>query len=156
MKFYSEILKKLFDSEADLVAAESRDAQLKAEEQEKKNKISAEKKIAATKVQQAAEAYEEALDKYNEEKKNALKILDDAESEAAKIINKANEEAEKIMNEAEENLRKAKFTKFNAVAEFNKAYGPYKTVLTPEDAEKEYNRFISDVDGWVNKLTRFF
>ena len=156
MKFYSETLKKLFDSEADLVAAESRDAELKAEEQEKKNKISAEKKIAATKVQLAAEAYEEALDRYNEEKKKALKILDDAETEAAKVLNKANEEAEKILKDAEEKLSKSKSDKFNAVAEFNKSYGPYKTVLTKEAAEKEYNRFISDIDNWLNKLNRFF
>ena len=83
-------------------------------------------------------------------------ISEDTVPEAANILNRANERAEEILKDAEEKLRKSKSDKFNAVAEFNKSYGPYKTVLTKEAAEKEYNRFISDIDNWLNKLNRFF
>lgn len=152
MKYYSETLKKLFESEDELVAAEERAEKLNKEEQEKKNKISALKKIAATKVEVAVKAYEKAADAYEKKKTEVLEILDKAEQEAADIINEANKEAEKQLQLANDEFKKAKKAKFDAVAEFNKSYGPFKTTITNEQVEKEYDRFISDLDNWMNKL----
>lgn len=156
MKFYSETLKKLFDSEEELLKEEKKAEESAREEQERKNQISINKKAAATKVEIATEEYDKAADAYEKKKKEALKILDSAEDEAAKIFDKANAEAQKILNEADKSLKEARINKLNAISEFNREYGPYKTVLTKENAEKEYNRFIDDIDTWINKLYRFF
>lgn len=152
MKFYSETLKKLFDSETELVKAEERATKLQQEEQDRKNKVSAEKKIAATKVQLATEAYDNATDAFEKKKKEILKDLDDAEAKAAEIINAANDKADAALKEATEELNKARIAKRDAITEFNKSYGPYKTVLTKEAAEKEYNRIAQD----INTFFRFF
>lgn len=156
MKFYSETLKKLFDSEDALIEAENRASQLEQEEQERKNKVSAEKKIAATKVQIATEAYETAADAFEKKKKEILKNLDDAEAEAAKIINAANDKADEELKTATEELNKARSAKLEAISEFNNSYGPYKTAITKESAEKEYNRIAEDINYWLDNLYRFF
>ena len=158
MKYYSETLEKLFNSEDELFAAEERAEKLANEEKERKNKLSADKKMAATKVQLATEEYDKAVDRFESKKKEILKELDTAEDEAAKIIDKANNVAEAKLEEAKEELRKAKIAKINAIKEFEDSYGPYKTVLTGDAAKKEWEKIessINEYDKWLNKLFQF-
>lgn len=158
MKYYSETLEKLFNSEEELFAAEERAEKLANEEKERKNKLSADKKMAATKVQLATEEYDKAVDAHEAKKKEVLKELDEAENKAAEIIKKANAAAEKKLDDARNELRKAKIAKINAIKEFENSYGPYKTVLTGDAAKKEWEKIessIDEYDRWLNKLFQF-
>lgn len=158
MKFYSEKLKKLFNTEAELVEAEKRQEEEIAAEELKKKEISNEKKKAATKIESATEAYEKASEEFELTKKELLKKLDDAEEKAAKIISEANDAVEKELKEAKEKLRQAKIDKVNAIADFNKDFGPYKKVYTGQDALKKLNEDF-DVDYFdrlLNKLNKWF
>ena len=110
------------------------------------------------KVQLATDAYDKAVDAYEAKKKEVLKELDEAENKAAEIINKANAVAEKKLDDARNELRKAKIDKINSIKEFEKSYGPYKTVLTGDDAKREWEKIessIDEYDKWLNKLFQF-
>ena len=66
MKFYSEELKKFFDTEEDCVDAEERAYIAKQEEEEKKTKLAEERKARADEIKAAYEAVQTATKEYNE------------------------------------------------------------------------------------------
>lgn len=158
MKYYSETLKKLFSTEAELKQAEKRDAELAKKAEEQKTAIANAKKSAATKVQLAIEAYDKAVEQFEADKKKISKDLDVAQTEAATILATAHEKASKDLKTARDKLNASKMDKLAAISEFNKSYGPYKTSITEEAAEKELNRFFdtfADVDMWIKNLNKF-
>ena len=71
MKYFSEKTKKYYDSEEDCISAEEEFDKAIAEEQERKEKLTAERKARATEVE---EAYKNALEarKIYQEKLNAF------------------------------------------------------------------------------------
>lgn len=156
MKYYSETLKKLFETEEELVRAEEREEKIKAEEAKIKEDLSNKKKAAAKKVEEATLAYDRATEEYEKAKKEIYLILKQSEDEAAKILQKANEEVEERLEAEKKKLFDVKKQKMTAIEEFNKNYGPYKTVLTGENAKKEFERLSNDFDLWLNKLYKWF
>ena len=66
MKYYSEELDRLFDTEKEAVKAEKDHAAALKAEQEKKTALNAERAAAAKEVEEAAKAYKEARKNYDE------------------------------------------------------------------------------------------
>ena len=98
MKFYSEKLKKLFDTEKELVEAEK----VVEEEQLKKQKAAEQKKAEASKVEEAFKARNTARREYNTKLVEARKIYNDAIVAAKKAFNDALNDAAAIKDKAEE------------------------------------------------------
>lgn len=97
MKYYSEKLNKLFDTQSELIECENAYVEAKSNETLRKEKL------------------EEALNKYNERKKEVNKILDEAEEKAkelykqiCELYDQANDKASKLQEEASKEYNEAK------------------------------------------------
>ena len=122
MKFYSEKLKKLFDTEKDLVAAEK----VVDEENEKKKLASEQKKEEASKVEDAFKARNAARREYNTKLVEARKIYNDAIIAAKKTFNETLTSATEAKDKAEEAYNKA-------LKEFTAKYESYHMTLKDGD-----------------------
>ena len=122
MKFYSEKLKKLFDTEKDLVAAEK----VVDEENQKKRLASEQKKEEASKVEDAFKARNAARREYNTKLVEARKIYNDAIIAAKKTFNETLTSATEAKDKAEEAYNKA-------LKEFTAKYESYHMTLKDGD-----------------------
>jgi regulator of protease activity HflC (stomatin/prohibitin superfamily) len=122
MKFYSEKLKKLFDTEKDLVAAEK----VVDEENEKKKLASEQKKEEASKVEDAFKARNAARREYNTKLVEARKIYNDAIIAAKKAFNETLTTATDAKDKAEEAYN-------TALKEFTAKYESYHMTLKDGD-----------------------
>ena len=122
MKFYSEKLKKLFDTEKDLVAAEK----VVDEENEKKKLASEQKKEEASKVEDAFKARNAARREYNTKLVEARKIYNDAIIAAKKAFNETLTTATDAKDKAEEAYNAA-------LKEFTAKYESYHMTLKDGD-----------------------
>lgn len=122
MKFYSEKLKKLFDTEKDLVAAEK----VVDEENEKKKLASEQKKEEASKVEDAFKARNAARREYNTKLVEARKIYNDAIIAAKKTFNETLTSATEAKDKAEEAYNVA-------LKEFTAKYESYHMTLKDGD-----------------------
>ena len=130
MKYYSETLKRLFDTPEELAEHENAYARDKA-----KDELS--KKVLSQKI--------EAADKLVD---SAYKEYEDAKSRAAEILEKSNQQVADILNEARAKISKAEKERTNAIVAFNQKYGTYRVNYTGERAKNEserINRMINDV-----------
>jgi YesN/AraC family two-component response regulator len=149
MKFYSEKLKKLFDTEKDLVAAEK----VVDEENAKKELAASQKKEEANKVQDAFKARNAARREYNTKLIEARKIYNDALVVAKKAFNEAVNEAASAKDKAEDAYN-------DALKEFTAKHGSFHMTLKDgdnvvtisnssdknfEDMGKEYSDFLNSL-----------
>ena len=168
MKYYSETLGKLFDKKEDLFAEEkahadklakekaefeAKEAKLKAAAEEEQKTSSRRKKELSDEIEKASTFLDEAYKFYEAERAKAKDILKEAQEKADKILLEAKEEAKNLVSLAEKEVKKASEKKTQAVSNFNKEFGPYKTVLTGDKALDEYNKLIRNFD---NGFTRFW
>jgi seryl-tRNA synthetase len=98
MKYYSEKLNKLFDTEKELVAAEKE----LADKEAKKAELAKSKKADANKVEEAFKARNAARREYNTKVMDARKAYNTALVEAKKAFNDAIAEATNAKDKAEE------------------------------------------------------
>lgn len=122
MKFYSEKLKKLFDTEKELVAAEK----VVDEENAKKKLASEQKKEEASKVEDAFKARNAARREYNTKLVEARKIYNDAIIAAKKTFNETLTSATEAKDKAEEAYNVA-------LKEFTAKYESYHMTLKDGD-----------------------
>lgn len=122
MKFYSEKLKKLFDTEKELVAAEK----VVDEENKKKKLASEQKKEEAKVVEDAFKARNAARREYNTKLVEARKIYNDAIIAAKKAFNETLTSATDVKDKAEEAYNKA-------LKEFTAKYESYHMTLKDGD-----------------------
>lgn len=122
MKFYSEKLKKLFDTEKELVAAEK----VVDEENQKKKLASEQKKEEASKVEDAFKARNAARREYNTKLVEARKIYNDAIIAAKRNFNETLTSATEAKDKAEEAYNVA-------LKEFTAKYESYHMTLKDGD-----------------------
>lgn len=138
MKYYSEKLKKLYDSvealEKEELAEQAKAEQKAAEEIKKSHKFAAEKKQAAANVEAAAEKVTNAYKHYIEEK-----------NEANALINECNLLVKGRLNNALEIISNSVKEYNNALYAFNDKFGPYKKVLTG-DKVKTYSNISNHLN----------
>lgn len=122
MKYYSEKLKKLFDTESELTVAEK----VVDEENEKKKLASEQKKEEASKVEDAFKARNAARREYNTKLVEARKIYNDAIIAAKKTFNETLTSATEAKDKAEEAYNVA-------LKEFTAKYESYHMTLKDGD-----------------------
>lgn len=146
MKFYSEKLDKLFDTEELLnkaeIEAHEKEVALKKETEAKELQKTNEKKELAKSVEIAENELDIKYKEYDSAKEQARAILKDAQ-------NKAN----KLVSDAYNNVKKAQENKYKAVENFNKKFGAYTKVYNGTDAYKEY---LKTVDRFNSLFSDYF
>lgn len=141
MKYYSEVLNKVFDSEDEVISAEAEYADELKKQEENKKLVSKEKKALAQEIEDA----DVALDK-------AYKVYEDAKQQVVEVKREADKKCQDIMKEAKKQLKDAQDVKFAKVQKFNDAYGPYSVSYTGDRALKEMNRHLSWFDDIINSF----
>ena len=144
MKFYSEVLDKLFDSEEEVTTAETEYNESLVRQEEAKKKVSKEKKALADEIEKA----DAELDK-------AYKYYEDAKQEVLLRKKNVDEECQSIMKEAKEYLKDAQANKLRLVEQFAEKFGSYSVSYTGDRAQKEMNRHLSWFDDLINHFWWF-
>lgn len=109
--------------------------------EEEKLKVSNRKKELANKVQEATDKVDYYTNEYIKVKADARKFLEEANKQAQDMLSKAAKQVEEASNE-----------KLTAISNFNKEFGPYKTVLTGNEAIAEYNKVMQSLDETFSKV----
>ena len=134
MKYYSDLLHKLFETSDECDNAEKEYQQkLQSEEQEKKeraNAISREKKSLSDTIEATDADLNAAYEEYEHAKEKVREILE-----------KSNREALDILNPAKERVKKAQKARYEAVLAYNQKYGAYDVKYTGAKALSEFNRW---------------
>lgn len=134
MKFYSDELKRFFNTEEACLAAEE------TARQEAKEKNVTKAKLAKD-IEEADKAIDEAyaeLDKANEAVQELRKEYD------AKV--------DAIMNPARENLQKCLTNRRDAIRAFNDKFGVYTTTYRGSDAVNEWIKTTNLIDTVFNRF----
>jgi hypothetical protein len=160
MRFYSDKLNKIFETEEELKAAETaKDSEIKKEEESKALKVEEDKKAISIRkkelsdvVEAKAKEFNSAYDKYEAAKAKAKKELNEKYKTLNAQAKAAEDEYAKAISEAEKEVRKASEEKTNAIAKFNEEFGPYKTVLTGDKAIAEYNRMVRNFEDHFSSI----
>lgn len=133
--FYSEILKKYFDSEEECIKQELIE----------KSKNTINRKSMSVEEQKA------------ESRKQAAKVVESAEravSEAYDELKKAEDKAriayKEIVNPAKEKLQKAEKNRLEAIMDFNRKFGVYTKRYTGQEANDEFLRSLSRIEDLFN------
>ncbi len=137
MKFYSEELQKLFDTEKELKDAEKafKDRQLVKETT---------KKELSQKIEDADKAVDDAYKNYEKAREYAAKLMDES-----------NKEIIKIMEDAKAAIAKAEKARTDAIIAFNQQFGTYRANYSGERAKREserVNRLIEDLFNSTGSL----
>lgn len=114
-------------------------------EKAERNKISLQKKELSNRVESAREELDKALEEYEEAKKKAQKIVEDARKQAREVL-----------EPSEKKIAKCKEDKYKALVEFNNRFGAYNVKYTGENARKEYDRWIKEIDSSFDDFFKNF
>ena len=153
MKFYSEKLNKLFDTEKEAIEAEKK---LEAEKAEAAKKASA-KKAEANKVEEAFKARNAARREYNTKVMDARKAYNTALVEAKKAFDAAINDATATKDKAEEVYN-------SALKEFTDKHQTYHMTLKDGDnvmtisnqSDKDYESISKEYNNLIDTLVKFF
>ena len=149
MKYYSEKLKTLFDSEDSLLEAENKaEAEAKAKEE-----AAAKEKAELSKAKQTLA---NAIDIADKQLDDAYAKLQEARDAVDKIYKEAAIEADEILTPAKNAVNEAEKAKRDAIAAFNDKFGVYRKVYDGDKAEKEFNRFINLYNSFVDDFNYLF
>ena len=157
MKIYSEVTKELYDDVKECQKAEEAYAKKQLEAEEKQKALEA--KVAEEKaaISKKRKELSDAIEKADEDYVAACNVYDVARKQADDIIVEARKKASDILSAAAKEVEKASENKMNAVAEFNKEFGPYRTVVTGNKAIELHNRVVSNFNRMFNNaLSDFF
>ena len=130
MRFYSDELKKFFDTEAQCLAEEEK-ARVEAEE----------KKVTKAKLAKAVEDADKDLDE-------AYAGLEEAKKQVAELQKEYDEKVDAIMTPARDLIKECTKARAEAIKEFNDNFGVYTTTYT---GNKALNEFVK-AEEMLNKL----
>lgn len=134
MKFYSEELKRFFDTEEQCLAEEEK-ARQKAEE----------KKVTKAKLAKAIEDAEKDLDE-------AYAGLEEAKQKVAELQKEYDEKVDAIMNPARDLIKECTKNRAEAIKTFNEKFGVYTTTYTGNKALNEMVKMDKIFDNLFNKF----
>ena len=135
MKFYSEQLKRFFDTEEQCL-----------EEEEKA-------KTAAETTKQTKAKLAKAIENADKELDDAYAALTAAEKQVEELQNEYDQRVADIMDPAREHIRECTKKRAEAIKEFNEKYGVYTTTYTGNKALNELMRADKIID---NLFKRFY
>lgn len=134
MKFYSDELKRFFDTEA---------ACLSAEETAKKE--AEEKNVTKAKLAKNIEDADKAIDE-------AYAELDRAKEAVQELQKEYDAKVDAILNPARENLQKCLTNRRDAIRAFNDKFGVYTTTYRGNDAVNEWIKTNNLIDKIFNRF----
>lgn len=134
MKFYSEELKQLFDTEEQCLA-----------EEEKARVAAEEKKVTKAKLAKAIEDAEKDLDE-------AYAGLEEAKTKVAELQKEYDEKVAAIMNPARDLIKECTKSRADAIKAFNDNFGVYTTTYTGNKALNEFAK----LDTMMNQFWKKF
>lgn len=148
MKYYSETLNKMFDSQEELEQAEGKKQMEQAE---------AAKKLKAKQLEISKDKKElsQAIDKADEELTKAYSDYEEALTSAKELIEAATIQARDLIKPTKQAVQKAQKDKYKAISEFNSKYGVYTKYYTGEKVKDELKRFsylFDNLFGYINFL----
>lgn len=125
MRYYSDELKRIYDTEEELVKAE-----LEAKKEKELSEVT--RKQLAKKVEEADEKIDKAYEEYEAVKQEIQKIVDET-----------NEKISNMINSAKKNVKDAEDERLVAIKDFNSKYGVYTETYSGDKATKQYNRIVN-------------
>ena len=141
MKFYSEILKNFYDTEAQCREAEEKHNKELEAKKVQESLVSKEKKQLSKRVEECDVALE-----------NAYAAYEAAKEKAKELLEKSNQEIADVLNPAYSAVKKAQRQKLEALQEFNRRFGAYTTTYNGEKAVQEFNRAAKWFDEFISPL----
>ena len=144
MKYYSDTLDKLFETEKELKAAEKADAEEKAKKEEAKLVV----KKESSEVEDAFKARNAARKAYNEKLVEARKTYN-------AVLRKAKDEFEADLKESTEALEKAETDYDNKLKAFQKAH-PEGFRLALKDGDNVVTYTSNPVEYQVKSISKEF
>ena len=141
MKYFSENLNKLFDSQEELESAEKTANEKKEKEAAEKALVSKEKKACSDIVKAADAEVDKAREKYVAARKEAQEIISEAENKAKEVLRAASKE-----------LSAAQEKRYDALKKFNEKYGPYTMSFTGEKAYTEWKKAVEMFNDFFNHI----
>lgn len=151
MKYYSETLNTLFDTQEELILAEA--AQFEPEELEQPEEEAKEIEVApveetAVTKKQLANAVEEA----DELVKEAYANYEAAKVKAEELSRAYLAEVDAIMEPAKQLVRDAEQARYEAIKKFNEVYGAYHVTYTGAKAADEMVKAMNRINRRANRL----
>lgn len=135
MRYYSDELKKFFDTEESLLAEEEK-ARVEAEE----------KKVTKAKLAKAVEDAEKGLDV-------AYENLEWAKERVAELQREYDEKVDAIMNPVLDEIKECTKARAEAIKSFNEKFGVYTTTYT---GNKALNEMVKMEKIFDNIFKRFY
>lgn len=149
MKYYSEKLNQLFDSQEELELAEGKKAATKKVSVNEKvaKKTAAEtaptKKQLASEIELAEDALREAYSNY-----------DAAKVKAEEVCKKFLEEINSILDPAKKAVKDAEKNRYEAIRKFNDSYGTYQVTYTGARAANDMINAINNINLSTHNIFR--
>lgn len=150
MKYYSEKLNKLFETEKELLVAEKEVAEAEA----KKAELAKNKKADANKVEDAFKARNAARREYNTKVMDARKVYNTALAEAKKAFNEALNEAASAKDKAEETYNAAlkEFTDKHPEGYHMTLKDGDNVMTISNSSDKQFERTNSDFNNLIDSI----
>ena len=170
MKYYSELLKEMFDNVDELNAAEKAlNTQMKEMVKEAISEQKLDKnntKIPAVSIMNEAVDSEDLVVKRKKELAKNIEVAEKALEEAyakfelakskcKKILEESNEQMCSIIDPASNDVRVAEMKKFEAISKFNEEFGPFRTMYTGDRAAREFDRAMDRFNSIFDSLIMF-
>lgn len=152
MKFYSEKLDKLFETQEELIAAEHAATNKK----KKKAVVTEEAPTAEETVAQVPSKKQLAMDveAADERVKEAYANYESAKSKVEELSKKYLAEVNEILEPAQKCVKDAEQSRYEAIRKFNDSYGAYQVTYTGARAADEMMKAISNINARANKMFR--
>lgn len=147
MKYYSEKLRKLFDSEDALKEAESK--KIKKKQSANMEDVPVEDTATETPSRKALATEVEAAD---EKVREAYSNYELAKCKVEELSKKYLEEVNAILEPAEQAVKDAETARYSAISRFNDAYGAYQVTYTGSRAAEEMLKALNGMNSRANNL----
>lgn len=145
MKFYSEKLDKLFDTQEELQAAET---------PKKKKKAVTEQPVDDAATVPTRKELATAVEAAEERVKQAYADYETARGKAEELSKKYLEEINAILDPAQKAVKEAERLRYEAIRNFNDSYGAYQVTYTGAKAADEMMKAINNINSRANKIFR--
>ena len=155
MKYYSELLKKTFDTAEDCEKAEAEENERLAEAEKKEIAIVNEKKQYAEEIDEAETMVNAAYDELSAAKKQAQELREEYRKKVRELQDALEENIAAVLTPAQQKVNEAEQHKLEALQKFTEKYGAYKKVYTGNKALEEYHRMHRTLDSLFNNLFWF-
>ena len=146
MKYFSELTNKQYNTPEECLEAER---EYKKEQKRLSDEIAravAEKKAKEEALQASKKELAKHIEEATKEVDEATAIYDAAKEKATSILNEANKKANDILSAASVKVKEAEQKRYEAIAAFNKKFGPYTTTLTGAQAANAYKKSLKSIN----------